>query len=279
VIDLNLPKQEQSLVVNSNLILDSFIKINLSLTQGITENTANYNINNAIVSIYDSDTNLIEVLQNGGNGTYFSNSLKGLSNKKYLARIINQNKIYWATDSIPLMANTILMDTARILYQGKPNYFNIEYKMIDNQIQTNYYGLKIKRYFKQFQKINNIPDTINKEEWINIDTRDFILTENEITQFSKQHLLFNDRFFKNISRNIKFGNHNILNTINQKTTSLIIYLEQYSPQAFEYYHTLNEHLFYQNDPFSQPSLVKGNIQNAYGAFIGKSIKADTIKFN
>lgn len=278
VIVLDLPVQKQTLVLNSNLTLDSFISINLALTQGITENAPNYSINNAFISLYDKDSNFIENLQNGGNGLYFSNTLKGIPNKLYIAKIINQNTTYYTSDSIPNKSVAFIIDTARIIFQGKANYFNIDYKITDNQKQTNFYGLKLKRKYIQYFTINNILDSIAKEEWINIDTRDFILTENEISQFSKKHILFNDRFFSQATRTIKFGNANILSSINQKTMALIINLEQYSPQAFNYYQTLNEHLFYQNDPFSQPSTVKGNMPNGYGAFVGKSIKADTIKF-
>ncbi len=278
VIDLNLPVQPQSIVLNSNLALDSFLTINLALTQGITENAPNYSINDAFISIYDKDSNLLEVLQNGGNGSYFSNILKGASNKLYIAKIINQNTTYYTSDSIPNQSNTLIIDTARILYQGKPNYFNIDYKIIDNQSQTNYFGLKLKRKYLQYFTTNNLLDSVIKEDWITIDTRDFYLTENEISQFSKKHILFNDRRFNQSARVLKFGNAEILTTTNQKTLALIVYMEQYSPQAFTYYQTLNEHLFYQNDPFSQPSAVKGNILNGYGAFVGKSIKADTIKF-
>ncbi len=277
-INYKIPNKQKILVVNSVLINDSFIAIELSQTQGITDNVPNITINDALISIYDKDTNLIEELSNSGNGRYLSLINKGIEMKFYIAKISIQNSQYWVSDSIPQKSISIVKDTSRSLFLGRPNYFNIDYKIKDIQNITNNYGLRVKRFFEKYQTINSIIDTAYIEEWLIIDTKDFILTENEITQFSKEQLLFNDRNFNNTEIEVKFGNANLFNQKSQKTLKLIIYLEQYSISGFEYYRSLNEHLFYQNDPFSQPSALKGNVHNAYGAFVGKSIKADTIKF-
>lgn len=277
--DIVLPKEDPILVVNSVLSSDSFITVRLSYTQGITENTPIVFETGASVIIYNQDTQFVENLANTGNGWY-KGAIKAVPSSRYLAKIAINSTIYWAFDSVPLLPDINVTDTSRIFFQGKPGFFSIEVALSDKQTSANYYGMKM-RYFYEYYVLdpNGFPiDTIDKNEWIDIETVDPILTESDFSKFSKKHLLWSDKYFNNTTAILRVGSSVIIRNNRQKPHYLVIYTEHYTTGSFQYYTTLNEHIFYQNDPFSQPTIVNGNIPNAFGSFVGKSVKVDTIHF-
>lgn len=268
-----IPQEEKVLVVNSSLSADSIIRVNLSYTQSITNNSSYEKVTSADIFLYDQDTVFMENLLNNGDGNYFTINTVSAS-KKYILKIIILDKIHWSSDSIPVKAVGFPSSIDSITFRNKPNFFQITYTLSDNQNYQNFYGFKLKHIFGEIKG----NDTFQKEEWFDIETLDPILIEDINSKFSKKQLLFTDKYFNNNAVKLKFGTSRIINNGSYQTRRLILYTEQYTAKAFAYYSSVNEHLFYQNDPFSQPVSVKGNVSDAYGAFIGTNIKADTIDF-
>ncbi len=278
-IDLNLNQQNQKLIVNSNFYLDSFITIKLNLSKSIVDNSTYPLVSNATVEIYDKDTNLIELLNNQGQGIYKTMFNRANSLKSYLLKISYNSKVYWGIDSVPEQPKIKFVDTSRIFFQGQQNYFNCLYSLKDSLKYKEYYGIKIKKVAEKYQLNSlNLFDTITYQEWIDIETKEFVLTENPITGFSKKLLLLDDKYFNQRVQFLNFGKSNLFSNQNEKTKLLIVYFIKMNENGYNFYSSLHQHVFYQNDPFSQPNPLFGNIPNAFGAFAAQSIVSDTIKF-
>jgi hypothetical protein len=269
-----IPAEKPSLVVNSRLCADSLISFNLSYTQSITNNSAPEIVSNAIIELFDKDTVSIETLSNLGNGVYLSTTVAQAS-KYYIVKIMLPAQTYWSGDSVPVKVDGKITSTDSINFRNNPFFYQIHFSLNDKQKYQNFYSFKLKHYFEEYL----LNDTLLKEEWLDIETIDPILTEDLNSRFSKRHLLFTDRYFNNTNIQLSFGTPKIANNSLTKTKKLILYTEQFTNHSYSYFSSMNEHIFYQNDPFSQPILVKGNINNAMGAFAGENIKADTINFN
>lgn len=273
-VEIIIPEHEPSLTVNSTLCLDSLIRIELSYTQSITDNQAVMKESNARIDLYNKDSVLLETLTNKGNGNYTSITTTGKSSLKYILKITTPKLTYWASDSLPARTDGKVVSTDSINFHNNPYFFQITYQIRDKGLFQNFYGFKLKHCYEEF----SATDTVQKEEWLEIETIDPILTEDANSKFSKKHLMFTDRYFNNMAIFLELGTSKIFNNSSGKSKFLIVYLDQYTLDSYKYYTTLNEHIFYQNDPFSQPINVEGNISNAFGAFAGKSIKSDTISF-
>lgn len=274
-ISINIEDKPASLVVNSELSSDSFISFDLSLTQNITDNNDPPYVNDASVEVLNKDSNIIDVLSFTGNGRYASIWLKPQVASRYIFRIKRGNAEHWADETMPDTLQAKMTDTSRVLFQGKQNFFQFKVKIKDDASESNYYGLKLKRKFEKY----SAEDTVYAEEWVNIESIDFILDENPDSRFSKKHLLFNDIYFKGLDQEFRFGCADLFGNPLQKTLKLELYICSYTINAYRYYISVNEHLLYQSDPFSQPTLLKGNVSNAFGAAVGNYTRVFEFDFD
>lgn len=274
-IIVDVPNREASLVVDSEISPDSFIKVKLSRTQNITDNNPAKTPFNCLIEVMDKDTGILDVLNDMGKGVFASYFLKPKAGESYLFRITADSKTHWVSERVPDSLKCKVMDTSRIIFQGKQNFYQFTLDIEDQDNKSNYYGLRLKRFYQQISGI----DTTTVSEWIAIESLDFLLTENPATRFSNRHLLFNDKYFSNMTASLKFGANGLFGKPTEKTIKLELYVTGYSESAYNYYTSLNEHLFYQNDPFSQPTLLKGNIKDAFGAIVGSYTQIFRFDFN
>lgn len=270
-IQVKVADKPPVLVVDAVLMQDSFVKVKLSETQNITDNSPAKIVSDAVIEMFDKDTQIIDVLSHQGNGVYTS-IYKPLSDKRYLFKLNRNGKVYWVDEYVPDTIDCLIQDTSRIVFQGKLNFFQINLKLND-PVGSNYYGIKLRRYYKQI----NGADTQHLSEWVELETIDFILTEDPQTRFSNQHLVFSDKYFDGKTQFLKFGVSGIFEK-GRNTEALELYVSSYSKSGYDYYGSVNEHLFYQNDPFSQPTLIRGNVSNAFGGIIGEYTFKFLMKF-
>lgn len=270
-INFDLSDHQTKLVVNGQLFNDSFISIDLGLSNQITQTVFQPYLD-GVIEVYDKDTNSLFTLINNGNGRYSSNVNKAQANTIYLFKIKTNEREYWIKEVMPDTVFCKIKDTARFFYQGNEAYFQLSLQLNDQSILKHYYELKIKRFYKEW----NGQDSIKKEEWVDLNTQEFVLTESPISRYSKKQLLFSDRYFNGQKVGLKLGIFGLFNSPRQKTTHLQVFISSLSLNAFNYFTTINEHLFFQNDPFTQPSQIAGNVPNAYGAISGRYLLLQTI---
>ena len=272
-IKFDLSDHQAKLVVNGHLYNDSLISIDLSISGQITQSVVQPYVN-GVVELYDKDTNQLLTLNNNGNGRYFSSVYKAQANTIYLIKIKTNERNYWIREETPDTVFSEIKDSSRFFFQGNESYFQLKLQLNDKSILKNFYEIKVKRFYKEWNGI----DSIKKEEWVDINTQDFVLTESPTSRYSKKQLLFSDRFFNGQKVNLNLGMFGLFNTPKQRTTHLQVYVSSLSLNAFNYYTSINEHLFFQNDPFTQPSQIIGNVPNAYGAITGRYLSVKTIVF-
>jgi hypothetical protein len=272
-ITFDLSDHQAKLVVNGHLYNDSLISIDLSISGQITQSVVQPYVN-GVVELYDKDTNQLLTLNNNGNGRYYSSIYKAQANTIYLIKIKTNERNYWIIEETPDTVFSEIKDTSRFFFQGNEAYFQLKLQLNDKSILKNFYEIKVKRFYKEWNGI----DSIIKEEWVDINTQEFVLTESPISRYSKKQLLFSDRFFNGQKVNLNVGMFGLFNTLQQRTTHLQVYVSSLSLNAFNYYTSINEHLFFQNDPFTQPSQIIGNVPDAYGAITGRYLNVETIVF-
>ena len=273
VINFDLSDHQAKLVVNGHLYNDSLISIDLSISGQITQSVVQPYVN-GVVELYDKDTNQLLTLINNGNGRYFSSVYKAQANTIYLIKIKTNEHDYWIREETPDTVFSEIKDSSRFFFQGNEAYFQLKLQLNDKSILKNFYEIKVKRFYKEWNGI----DSIKKEEWVDINTQEFVLTESPTSRYSKKQLLFSDRFFNGQKVNLNVGMFGLFNTSQQRTTHLQVYVSSLSLKAFNYYTSINEHLFFQNDPFTQPSQIIGNVPDAYGAITGRYLSVETIVF-
>ena len=272
-INFDLSDHQAKLVVNGHLYNDSFILIDLSISGQLTQSVVQPYVN-GVVELYDKDTNQLLTLINNGNGRYFSNNYKAQPNTIYLIKIKTNERNYWIREETPDTVFSEIKDSSRFFFQANEAYFQLKLQLNDKSILKNFYEIKVKRFYKEWNGI----DSITKEEWVDINTQEFVLTESPTSKYSKKQLLFSDRFFNGQKANLNLGMFGLFNTPKQRTTHLQVYVSSLSLNAFNYYTSINEHLFFQNDPFTQPSQIIGNVPDAYGAITGRYLRVETIGF-
>ena len=272
-INFDLSDHQAKLVVNGHLYNDSLISIDLSISGQITQSVVQPYVN-GVVELFDKDTNQLLTLNNDGNGRYFSSIYKTQANTIYFIKIKTNERIYWIREETPDTVFSEIKDSSRFFFQGNEAYFQLKLELNDKSILKNFYEIKVKRFYKEWNGI----DSIKKEEWVDINTQEFVLTESPTSRYSKKQLLFSDRFFNGQKINLNLGMFGLFNTPQQRTTHLQVYVSSLSLNAFYYYTSINEHLFFQNDPFTQPSQIIGNVPDAYGAITGRYLSVETIVF-
>lgn len=272
-ITFDLSDHQAKLVVNGHLYNDSLISIDLSISGQITQSVVQPYVN-GVVELYDKDTNQLLTLNNNGNGRYYSSLYKVQANTIYLIKIKTNERNYWIREETPDTVFSEIKDSSRFFFQGNEAYFQLKLQLNDISILKNFYEIKVKRFYKEWNGI----DSIKKEEWVDINTQEFVLTESPTSRYSKKQLLFSDRFFNGQKVNLNVGMFGLFNTPQQRTTHLQVYVSSLSLNAFNYYTSINEHLFFQNDPFTQPSQIIGNVPDAYGAITGRYLNVETIVF-
>jgi len=263
-IQINMDNKPPLLVVDGGLSTDSLMSLRLSLTQNVTDNSGPNWVSDAIIEVFNPDTQILDVMNHQTEGQYKS-VIKPVADKSYLFKLTHKGKTYWVNEHVPDTLDCLIQDTSRIIFQGRQNFFQIKLKVDDPSFINNFYGLRIKRNFKKIEG----NDTVQLSEWVKLETIDFILTEDPQSRFSNQHIMFSDRYFNGLSQFLEFGVSGLFNQSDQITSSLELFVSSYSKSAYEYYSSINEHIFYQNDPFSQPTLVRGNIAGAFGGIVSE----------
>lgn len=271
-IVFDIETKTPTLVVNAFISNDSLFNFQLSTSQSVISSANNNTVSNATIEIFDKDSNPITTIVEQGLGIYQSTFVRAKPNTLYLYKINALGKTYSINEATPDSIRIELKDTSREVFKGRNNVFICKFKLTDKSILGNYYCIKIKKTF-----LNKETNTI-QEEWCDLETLDFILTEDPKSKFSKKNLLFSDRYFNNQSAWLNIGCNGLFDNPNQTTQRLDIYASAISSSAFQFLTSLNENLFYQNDPFSQSPQLIGNVPDAYGAIYSQTMQTIGIVF-
>lgn len=197
---------------------------------------------------------------------YTCNSICTEKNKYYLVLKNNNSQIATAKEELTSSFLNYSIDTQTVIFRGKEDFLQIKLTISDEVNHENYYGFQLlKTYWKY---ANN--DSTYEEEIQDLETIDYWFLRNENSQFTKKELLLRDLGFEDKVAMLRFGAFNLFaNSSTQKNISIKLICFKLSFNLYQYRQTINEHLFYQTDPFAQSTTIYSNWDKTRGIFASK----------
>ena len=269
IVDIDLPEQEPVMVINAIIEADKPLIVNVSKSIGIFDTTKQYNIENAIVEIYENG-NYKEKLNYTKDGNYISNLVIPKNGNKYkvIASAPGYQEVSAETD-IPFndvkVSNIIIKDSVNFNLNNIVNGITTEASVsftIHDPPETNYYNLEM-----------TYIDSSNQIEYsIYISVSDSKL---EILN-NYENLLFIDRSFNGKDIRIEvFFNSYYLNlpeyySSGEPPPYILFNISTVSHEFYLYKKTSLEQSLSIDNPFAEPAPVYSNIKNGLGIFSGKN---------
>lgn len=144
VIDLNLPAQPPTPVIEGILLENSPPRVLVSHTMNIFDKDSIKEVTNAQVFLSD-DLNQRDTLVYSGRGLYTSNNLTGTVGRTYTLEVVIDDQRYNANSTllptVPLDSITLELDSVNHFStsQTRNSYYNISVHLKDPATTTNYY--------------------------------------------------------------------------------------------------------------------------------------------
>jgi hypothetical protein len=266
-------------IVNCVFIEGEKVRLFYYHSQSPGNNDTLKRIENARVELYNSAYQLIEYL-NYNIGGYYTGDHVIEKGELYHFALEDEEFGFtcFGTDALPVFETVLYFDTATVYYSGKNNFFQVSTVISDPGQEKNFYRFHAYRDFFKYTFSNGIKtDSVFISEPVELESNDFWFIRLGNQQFTKKELLLSDEGFNGRSILIRFGTFGLeRNRHDEKNIQIRIVVSSLSETLFKYFTTLNEHLFYRQDPFSQPTSVFSNIDGGLGIFGG--FKADTAYF-
>lgn len=267
-VDIDVPLAEKRLVVNALNNPDSTWSVKLSLTRHVLDNSYTFEIPSATsVTITDVSTNsIVEQLKISMDDFWYRGSFKPEPEKEYLLKVVTAKYgTVQASGIIPakVSIDKIEMDTSNLTANA---VVPIKIHFIDPPQKKNYYRLSFfeSGYFLDFRT----KDTIQYSQPIYFEVDDPSL---QSTINNSNQLIIEDTFFNGKSYVLAVKiNSSIFRNGNpyRKSTALSVILSNLSEPYYRYATTKSLQQYSSGDPFAQPVLVYGNIENGLGIFGG-----------
>ena len=259
-------------VVNGIYFRDSVWKIHLSKSKSILDTSTSKNLENAIISILDQNSNEIDTLQYFNNGFYYgSKSPNYGSYELNIKSTLNENTTSISTLPNPVPA--IIIDTLSYINNGN-NRLEISINFDDPITDENYFeiGVYMKKRKMSINTNSNGQTDTNYSiicKWMNLKSDD-----QNIEKTLDNNLIFDDKLFNGSNKTISFDVRNkIKDFSNDPINELItfdIYFINISYSLYHFHRSLKNYVNQSGDPFSQPTQVYSNINNGIGVFAGSS---------
>jgi hypothetical protein len=263
-LDLDIPALPQKVVVNSLFCPDSMMKIHISLTTGIKEETINF-VENATLYLFE-DGILIKTITNQENG-FYNSFYKPKAGKKYRieVEVPNFEKV-WAESFIPHLPDSLSGIYYRDEIQTDLEFLttSVQISFLDDEKTKNYYEPCFNPF--RYQESRQLDQSI--------------LTESDL-DFEPLTFYFSDKIFNGTYKKL------ILYSVGKGVFSSngVIFFDEYYLQNFkivseEYFNfrkSWTKHIFNQNsdlhynDPLTllflgDPIEMYTNVNGGFGVF-------------
>ncbi|MCF6353143.1 MAG: DUF4249 domain-containing protein [Cyclobacteriaceae bacterium] len=271
IVDIEVPRNPPSLVINSTLSDDAFIKVHVSQSQYILESGDYKMITGAIVEIFEEGT-LVETLPDSLEGYYISANYIPKRGKTYTIKVAkNGFETATAEALMPLDTANILsvkMDTVRESIDGyTSSYLRFSVEIKDDKAYDNFYNISVYLggYFKRYDYSVDPPvliDSLYSYQKLYLQSRDPSL---EDFQSYGQNILFNDELFNGSTYKM-----NVLSSRwgspDENQYTYFVALANTSESYYRYELSSQLQYWVDGDPFAQPVTVYNNIENGFGIF-------------
>jgi len=277
-IDIEIPLEPASLVVNSTLVDGEFIKVNVSESQHILDGKKFKFVLGASVEIYENGE-LIEVLPDSLEGNYISNKFKAKKGGLYNV-IVSKNGFETASSQVLMPFDTaeilsVKLDTIIINeFDYSSSYLRFSIEIKDDGKIDNFYKVSVFRgeYYERYNYDVDPPvliDTAYSYQQQYIQSRDPSLEE---FQSYGESILFNDELFNGGTYKMNVLLPTWIDPDHSGSgdydDGIDYFIELSSTSESYYLHELSFELQYwtSDNPFAQPVTVYNNIENGFGIF-------------
>lgn len=272
IVDVDLPKQESKIVVNSLFTPDSSWKVNISKSLGTFDNSNVINdqygdyrktvpeITNANVEIWEGD-NFIIKLEYSQNGFYVTENIFPESNKFYQIKVSAENfNSITAINSVPIAPAILNVENSIVENSDYGGSTELEISFKDQENVDNYYSLALMRTY---------PSGYSYNIWF--ESEDVIFSGGSTISFEDESLfygsqaLFDDAIFDGKNYSLRIINNEYYY---QDDAKIEIVLTSLSKELFTYQKSIDAQRKAQDNPFSEPVFIHGNIEGGLGIFGG-----------
>lgn len=265
VIPLNIEYRDPRLVVNSMLMQDSLIKLDLSCSRIIIDNAEVKPVNNATVKLYENG-NFLENLSETSSGIYISTYLAE-SGKTYSFEIEAPDyEPITCETQVPYAQPIISIDTSR--GQGEYNeevlQFRLKFKL--DATKKQYFMLRVRSHFPNEQDDDDYH--YYYQDYVYLNSNDVIVESNGYDT----GLLFSDRLINTDTYTITGSADSYF----YDTVKLIFQFYYLDEGMYQYFTTRNDHMDAQGNPLMEPVVVYSNVSSGMGILGSAAIETDTI---
>jgi hypothetical protein len=239
----------------------------VSKTNPISGSVSYSPVTDAIINLYENGL-LLGTLVHDVNGQY-KIGLKPKIKKEYFIEVVSGDQRCTAIDVLPdtVSVVSLKLDTVPFLSGQGFLQFTMEPSNILNSKEFYEVSafLEVREYI---ELLGVIVDSIDVIRAINLETIDPIILANANNKNYKEQYLITDQALS-LGTAIKFGTYDIKELKgNEELKSITIILRSMSEDAYNYYNSVYNQIYYRSDPFSLPVKVQSNIQNGHGVFAG-----------
>jgi len=297
LVDVDIPREAPKLVVNTQLVPDSIIRLHLTQSRFILDNTEFRGVNNATITVLE-EGNIIEQLQKTEeDGMYVSNFVVE-EGKNYTLKAEAQG--FTAVEASSYLApkvpiQNIVLDSA-LEYSGNycydrdscfdtyNIYYDVKLTLKDPANSPNYYSVMV--YSKRTEYyIEEYPDGTTKEIsydylqqlYLNSNDASVALADFDLSGEGAwgEEIMFSDEIFDGKTYTFNFEIDNGFSSTDENQ-ELIFVLKHLSETQFKYQVSRELQNWNDGNPFAEPVQVYNNIKNGYGIFAGYSADSKTV---
>lgn len=268
-IPLDAEYTEPKIAMNSVMYKDSILKVHLSRSLSVIDNGTLDDITGATVELLDASGNLIEQLTDAGNGFYESVSTTSLGVDYKVRAAAATYETVEAGDKINAAAAVSLHDTASFTTIDD-DIFEIDFNLTENQSAEGYYRVSVQEKYVD-------PGTGDEFFYdLYFSPVDGRFQNNGNDNYQRE------AFLTKSSSGLSSGPLKIwiyMNTSNmQAGSSIRVKVESLSKVGYEYLLSYQRAWETSGNIFAQPVLVRSNVENGHGVFMGISESSFEIDF-
>lgn len=274
VVEIDLPKDNERLVVNGILNPDSNLQVFVSKSLFILDNSSLAGLIDAQVKVYDGST-LVETITDNVGGMYRSASFKPLVGKEYRIEVSAPNfETVDASATVPDYINILSIDTTRVQFQGYEQMI-LKIKFNDNAATSDYYAVEVGQTLFDYKY---------DENWNIIDSG-YTFYATYITLYNNvagdvygTTLPFTDEFLTGETAEISvLADGYIFQKSDWVGDEVVVNLKKISKDYYNYISSYSKYQSVNGDPFAQPVKVFSNINKGFGIIGASTTSADTLK--
>ncbi len=278
VLDVDVPYEGPSLVMNGVIHPDSLITIDLSEDAHILTDGNFYQIIDATVMLYANDVLIGQMPETTSAGVYSSNTYPEPGISYTITAEKRGFETVSASSSLPDQTVRPTNISTRIVQRD--GWEQIEFSFdIEDPIQSNYYEIQVYNidewYYTEeyYDEILDefITDTIRGvsiyPEYLELGAVSDSEFEDDPTAWGS-NVYFDDALFNGKKHTIKVRADYYNYNDNTETSTRILVLKSCNKTYYDYYRSLRISDYADGDAFAEPVFIQSNVENGFGMFGG-----------